>query len=1170
MGAPAPAGAVPFDPLPSKPPTKTPPSTGRLVVELGARADLGRARNIGDWGARGSFVADTLRANAEQSHRGVLDAVGRTPGAKARPFWIRNSVIVEGATPELREQLSRLPGVQSVREEHSFEIEEPINPKQAILAAAGSPEWGVAKVGADQAWDRGVLGGGIVVGSIDSGVDYLHPAITQQYRGNLGNGTFDHNYNWLDASHTCPSADPCDLDGHGTHTMGTIVGGDGPGPFSPDIGVAPAAKWMSAGCGPQFCTETQLLDAAQFILAPFGDASHPADPSKRPHVVSNSWGTEVGGDPFLTDLVTAWRSAGIVPVFSAGNEGSACGTLGSPGDYADAFTVGATDPNDVIASFSSRGPSTFDARPKPNVTAPGVDIVSSYPGGSYRAISGTSMAAPHVAGAVALALSSAPPLTVDQVTGAVAQTAVNRIDTTCGGDADGDPNNVYGDGRIDANAAVSAVDNGGTVTGQVTVSGSATPVGGARVTATGGGRQYGTVVAADGSYTLFLPAGTYSVTASAFGFNSVTQNVTITVNQTVTANIAMPAAPSFTVSGRVARAENNVPLVGVRVDVLGVPRSAVTDSLGRYSVSLPAGTYQLRVTRGGCAAPQTSTVVVTNAAKTVNFNLVAKTDAFGHGCQASTFEWENAAHQTGLTGDDEYGRLFLPFSFPYYGANYRSVYVTTNGLLSFIDPGFATPGNNPIPDGFEPHAAIYPLWQNLAVEGDASITWDREGIGSTERMIISYNRMRVRGSSGTVTFQVRLWATGSIDMTYQDTTAVERGINATIGIESPNSQDALQFGFSESVVPSNTTWRYREVTSGTVQGTVVDFNDGQPVAGATVTAQPGGRSAITDTTGRYELRLIPGSYTLGATARNYQSGSVSASVSIGGTTTASTVRLRTGIATVSPTSLSVTHAAGQTSNRTVTLTNTGSAPLTWTADDRTAPRVLPPGSPAPLRRIINDPAGDAINAPIDVVSIDAGSTPDTFSASVNLSASTPIDQALGVVMLDTDRNPATGVPATMVAGQPGQDVGVEYIVNLLNLHDPENPHVEIIRPETNEVVGTAPGSIQGQSLVFHVPLSLLGPGEDGEIDVAGWVGFFGGVTDWAPDAGHGTAEVRADAPWITESPASGTLAPGASVNVQVAVGSPTLTAGTYTADLRFLTNAARVERRLVPVTLQVT
>jgi subtilisin family serine protease len=1144
------------------------------VVELADVADLSGARAVDRWEDRGAWVLDALRQRARTTNQRVLDAVARTAGARVTPFWIRNSVVVEGAPAALRAELERLPGVRQVREERTFAIDRPVMHRLATTAPAGQPEWGVGKVGAPRAWERGVTGTGIVVGSIDSGVDYLHPAITNQYRGNLGGGTFDHNYNWFDAAHVCPGTDPCDLGGHGTHVMGTILGGDGPGAFSPDPGVAPGATWISAGCGPFFCSESQILAAAQFMLAPFGDAQHPADPSRRPDVINNSWGIEPGGDAFAVDLVRAWRAAGIVPVFSSGNSGPDCATAASPADYGEALAVGATGPDDLIAESSSRGPAA-GGRAKPDVSAPGVDVVSSVPGGEYEAMSGTSSAAPHVAGALALALSATPAasLDVDHAIDAVVRTAVDRADTTCGGDADGDPNNVYGEGRIDADAAVARVANGGTLTGRVTAQADGAPLTGARVTAVGGGRRYSTAMRSDGTYRLLLPTGRYEVAVTSFGSTTATRAaLAVARDRTITLDVALAPAPAFAVGGTILSAETGTALAGARVEVLGAPRAAVADDAGRYGLSLPTGRYRLRASRGGCVAPRTFDVTVAGGGPAVvaDTELEAKTDRFGHGCAPVAYGWTEAHQATGLVGNDEYGKLRLPFAMPWFGTNYRDLYVATDGILSFTDPYYTSGWNEPIPAEWGPNAAIYPLWEDLSVEGAATITWESLGSGADARVVVAYNGVRVAGTDRTVTFEVVLRANGSVDVVYADTAGVDEGAHATIGIESPDGRDGLAFGFKEKVAPSGSAWRYRAATTGPVRGTVVDANDGQALAGATVTADPGGRTATTDRLGRYQLDLIPGRYRLGITARDYAPAEVAVSARDGVATANGTTRLRTGVATVTPGALRLTTPAGQTREQTVTLRNTGTAPLSWSAVDRTdVPAPTPRGTPAPRRTIVSDPAGDYVGGPVDVVDVSASATAQVLSMAITFSADTVMDNALGLVLVDSDGNPATGVPADTVGGRADHDIGVDYLINVTDLHF-EGPKVAILRAGTFQQVGTAPGRIEGRSMIFDVPTGRFGLGEDGNMDVVFMAAYPTGPVDWAPAAGHATVEVRADAPWIEETPDHGVLAPGESVPVIVRAGSPTLSTGSHQADVRFTTDAARARRREVAVTVRVT
>jgi subtilisin family serine protease len=360
-----------------------------------------------------------------------------------------------------------------------------------------------------------------VVANIDTGVQYDHTALVNQYRGNLGGGSYDHNYNWYDPSNICgyPSLIPCDNMGHGSHTMGTMVGDDGAGN---QIGVAPGARWIAAkGCETDYCSDFALLASAQWVLAPTDLSGGNPRPDLRPNVVNNSWGGG-GGNPWYQEMVQAWVASGIFPAFSNGNMGPGCGSSGSPGDYPESYSAGAFDINDTIAWFSSRGPSAFGGI-KPNLAAPGVDVRSSVPYNDYGYNSGTSMASPHVAGTVALMWSAAPALLGDipSTRDLLDQTAIDTPDASCepypGADY-GDNNNVWGEGKLDAFVAVSQSPMGpaGSLQGTVIDANIMLPIEGAVVTAVGPLTR-STFTDGAGQYSFpLLSVGDYTVTVSKF------------------------------------------------------------------------------------------------------------------------------------------------------------------------------------------------------------------------------------------------------------------------------------------------------------------------------------------------------------------------------------------------------------------------------------------------------------------------------------------------------------------------------------------------------------------------------------------------------------------------------------------------------------------------------
>jgi uncharacterized repeat protein (TIGR01451 family) len=410
-------------------------------------------------------VYDALRSTAQRAQsslRAALDAQGVT----YQPFYVVNMLLVEGEVDlalrlAARPEVARLEANPAVRMDTLAGQDVAAVPRSAL-------EWGVQAVNADQVWALGYTGQGIVVAGQDTGYDWQHPAIKARYRG-WNDGTVTHDYHWHDAIHDgggvcgADAPAPCDDDGHGTHTMGTILGDDGAGA---QIGVAPGAQWigcrnMDRGIG----TPATYAECFEFFLAPYavgGDPMIDGEPSLAPHVINNSWTcppSEGCDAEALRAVVEHVRAAGIVVVASAGNAGSRCETVSAPPARHDAvFSVGATDSSDRIAYFSSRGPVTEgDAtRLKPDVSAPGVSVRSCLPGGGYGYKSGTSMAAPHVTGLVALLWSAAPGLVgdVDRTEAVIRETARPVLDETCGGAPDGHPNNVYGWGIVDALSAV--------------------------------------------------------------------------------------------------------------------------------------------------------------------------------------------------------------------------------------------------------------------------------------------------------------------------------------------------------------------------------------------------------------------------------------------------------------------------------------------------------------------------------------------------------------------------------------------------------------------------------------------------------------------------------------------------------------------------------------------
>ena len=571
-----------------------------VIVEMRARTDphLAAAGATTPLAARRQLVA-ALQDSATHSQADLRQALrvaqGKGQVERITPFWIFNGLALHDATPALIRTVAARADVAVVRLDHRRSWLRPPNvTTQTERSNAISPTWGIAQIRAPLVWSALQLTGtGVVVASMDTGVDWLHPALREQYRGYDPKGFFHHEGNWFDATGG-GALYPVDGHGHGTHVMGIMVGSGG-------IGVAPGAQWISArvlnGAGIGY--DSWIHAGFQWILAPGGD------PAKAPDVLNNSWGNDAGGVAIFQDDIAALRAGGILPIFAAGNKGPVPGTVGSPASLPGAFAVGASDEEDEVANFSSRGPSPW-GEIRPQIVAPGVNIRSSMPGGTYQVQEGTSMAAPHVAGTVALLRSAKPDLTITETAMVLTRTAVPLTATR--------PNNDSGWGRLDAYAAAVLVAQAGELQGLVT--GDGHPLEGATVTAhrlddPAGSQPSQATADSAGQYRLMLAPGAYDLTVSAFGYQArVAHNVAIATGEVVMRDFDLPLLPVGTVSGSVRVAGDGTP-ASVTVAALDTPATTIADPLdGHYSLSLPGGVYTLRV-RGLGYRVVTHTVAVT-------------------------------------------------------------------------------------------------------------------------------------------------------------------------------------------------------------------------------------------------------------------------------------------------------------------------------------------------------------------------------------------------------------------------------------------------------------------------------------------------------------------------------------------------------------------------------
>jgi serine protease AprX len=415
-------------------------------------------------------VFKKLTETAAVSQKPILDWL-KSKKIEARSYYIANLIVAEKVPESVLETLAQRDDVSKVVGNPPLRNQIPKTNRDSAQESKGPGE-NLIRLGATRVWEElKIRGENIVVAGQDTGVRWDHAALKNHYRG--WNGTSaDHSYSWHDAVHKTVGGNsscgynlsvPCDDHNHGTHTMGTIIGDDGQGN---QIGVAPGAKWiacrnMDSGMG----TPQQYIECFQWFLAPWpqnGDPIKDAKPDMAPHVINNSWGCPLKegceGNEFER-VLKALKSAGILVVASAGNDGSSCATINNgPAYHSDlVLSVGAIDHrDDSIAYFSSRGPSVFDKKVGPQVTAPGVDVRSAVKSGGYAEYgwSGTSMAGPHLVGLVALLWSADKSLIgkIDETLDIINDKAEAKTsDQTCGGTpGTARPNNTYGYGIANA------------------------------------------------------------------------------------------------------------------------------------------------------------------------------------------------------------------------------------------------------------------------------------------------------------------------------------------------------------------------------------------------------------------------------------------------------------------------------------------------------------------------------------------------------------------------------------------------------------------------------------------------------------------------------------------------------------------------------------------------
>jgi len=842
-------------------------------------------------------IITALQNTSEQTQAAFLQQLGRFESegnlSDIQRFWIRN-IIVAHATPHVVEEIASLTEVKTIYFDSPLERDVPVSSFSGDSNPESS-EPGLRAINAHKLWELGYTGAGRLVMSIDTGVNGNNQSFNTRWRG-AQPGILP-TWAWFDPTGGTPF--PGDCDGHGTHTMGTMCGLYAA--TNETLGVAPAAHWIASNslCGGGSHTSRSIA-SFQWAANPDSNINTMSDV---PDVISNSWfdpnvattqcNPDAGG---YAAVIEAVEALGTAVVFSAGNNGPGASTVTPPKNRlrtaVDVFAVGAVDGNNPsfpIASFSSRGPSTCagpdSLRIKPEVSAPGVSVRSASGTSGTSVLSGTSMASPHVAGAIALLRSVAPFLTGTELKYILMNTAVDL--GTAGED------NTYGHGIIDVWAAFQQLPlNRGFVTGQVTSGGN--PLSGVSVDFSDPVQQLAGTSDTTGFFIASaridtpLTSATYTIRAQKFGYLMYSDTITIVLDDTVSRNINLSPAPSGTLQIHAHR--NDLSGIGASVRVLYNGQTVVNDSTnstsGNFSGPLPAGSYtvvvdppspyatrafaQVTITAGQTTMidalvqwvieisptslsdtvvvdqTHSKSLILTNTTDdSVSFILTDDNallriqgnhqtnqtamqaielpkdaidgqvgppvtdgrggpDSFGYVWIDSdepdgpAFNWTDITAVgtqittwTSGTADDGSVILPLPFPFSFYGSNYTSMKVCTNGWTSFDVASTSNAFSNvSIPATGQPNLALYGFWDDLDLRTQGTVHYYHDA--GNGRFVVQYTNVPHYATSGAglYTFQIIINSEGQA--LYQYLSMQQTLNSATIGFENATGTVGLQ------------------------------------------------------------------------------------------------------------------------------------------------------------------------------------------------------------------------------------------------------------------------------------------------------------------------------------------------------------------------------------------
>lgn len=932
-----------------------------VLVILKEQANLSATADMATRQEKGTFVYEQLVNTARRS-QGPLAAFLEGRGVTYHAYWIVNMLRVT-ADAALVQELARQPGVERIEiynppypdveghdlgpygQEYGPQAQAPAavagmdipgygHEFGPILASPEAVEWNITRVKADAAWAMGVDGSGVVIGDLDTGVQWDHPALVNQYRPQIAGTSSRHDYNWYNGGEDDA---PTDYGSHGTHTMGTIIGDDG---GSNQIGVAPGAQWIACpGVGSPYVGPFECFE---FFLAPTRlDGTDPR-PDLAPHVISNSW--SAAGTNFQPAIQVLY-AAGIFFSKSAGNTGPGCATVTNPGQWPEVTTAANFAQGDAISYSSSRGPVTigYEQYVKPDIAAPGTNIRSSIPGGNYGTMSGTSMACPHVTGAVALLISANPELAgkIDVLQMLLKQNAEPRISAQCSPFVDV-PNNVWGWGILNVETAVKAAQGMvfGGVQGSVIDGTTSQAIPGAEIlfedTATNW--QLTMLADANGDFGRGLPGGMYDITGQAYGYLPGTAaGVAITTGLTVTQDLVLNPAPVWTVSGQVTETGTSEPL-SASIIFVDTPVTAGTDAAtGVYTAAVPQGTWWVRAESPG---HRTEVVQVTlDQDLSLDFSLEPVFNYYMRVSDAVCgvpFDWIDATGGTARPlPDDGFTGITLSKAFTFYGVDHTKLYVGSNGIVTFGSGNDKWSGTIPSPDA--PNNGIYAfstdLHPNGGAQGNIYTLW-----ADSSTFVIEWYRVQHYPSGNPETFEIILdFDQQTIKMQYL---AVSNTAGVVAGVENADGSEATQYAYDDPVrmADGKAVIFYPAFGTppvfgaGTLAGTVTDLGSGLPIEEASVFASAAAGEVfefVTGGGGEYTGTLCAGPYSVYADALGYTpSAAVDSLIEIGVTTVEDFALLETG-GLQQPDPISQTLVTGTSGVQPLDLVNTKSMTLTF-------------------------------------------------------------------------------------------------------------------------------------------------------------------------------------------------------------------------------------------------